>query len=70
MHGWRRRVVIALIITVLTAIALHSPALAQGSGPENEAVEAVKEELGRAINFAWTLIAAFLVFFMQAGFAM
>jgi len=33
-------------------------------------VEAVKEELQTNINIIWTCIAAFLVFFMQAGFAM
>ena len=31
---------------------------------------AVKEELQTNINVVWTCIAAFLVFFMQAGFAM
>ena len=34
------------------------------------AVEAVKEELQLNVNIVWTCIAAFLVFFMQAGFAM
>ena len=43
------------------------------SGPgfaETDAIEAVKEELQLNINIVWTCIAAFLVFFMQAGFAM
>ncbi len=43
------------------------------SGPgfaETDAIEAVKEELQLNINVVWTCIAAFLVFFMQAGFAM
>ena len=43
------------------------------SGPgfaEADAVEAAKEELQLNINVVWTCIAAFLVFFMQAGFAM
>lgn len=34
------------------------------------AVDAAKEELQTNINIVWTCIAAFLVFFMQAGFAM
>ncbi len=34
------------------------------------AIEAAKEELSTNINIVWTCIAAFLVFFMQAGFAM
>jgi len=30
----------------------------------------IKEELQMNINIVWTCVAAFLVFFMQAGFAM
>ncbi len=33
-------------------------------------LEAIKEELQTNINVVWTCVAAFLVFFMQAGFAM
>jgi Amt family ammonium transporter len=35
-----------------------------------ETIEAVKEELQNNLNIVWTLLAAILVFFMQAGFAM
>jgi Amt family ammonium transporter len=35
-----------------------------------EAIEAAKGELQLNLNIVWTAIAAFLVFFMQAGFAM
>ncbi len=38
--------------------------------PTAEAIEAVKEELQGNLNIVWTLLAAVLVFFMQAGFAM
>jgi Amt family ammonium transporter len=38
--------------------------------PVAVAVDAAKSELQNSINIAWTLVAAFLVFFMQAGFAM
>lgn len=38
--------------------------------PAAAAVDAAKEELQTNINIVWTCIAAFLVFFMQAGFAM
>ena len=48
--------------------------LAAGSVLAEEAApvsaEAVKEELQTNLNIVWTCIAAFLVFFMQAGFAM
>jgi len=37
---------------------------------EDSAMETIKEELQTNINIVWTCIAAFLVFFMQAGFAM
>jgi len=37
---------------------------------ESSSVETIKEELQTNINIVWTCIAAFLVFFMQAGFAM
>jgi Amt family ammonium transporter len=38
--------------------------------PVAAAVDAAKEEVQTNINIVWTCIAAFLVFFMQAGFAM
>ncbi len=43
---------------------------AETSGEVASAVEAAKEELQLNINVVWTCVAAFLVFFMQAGFAM
>ncbi len=45
------------ILTLFTAV----PAFAEGETAESNAI---------AINTVWTLVAAFLVFFMQAGFAM
>ncbi len=41
-----------------------------GGGAEPSAIEVAKEELQGNINIVWTCIAAFLVFFMQPGFAM
>jgi Amt family ammonium transporter len=43
---------------------------AEASGEAASAVEATREELQLNVNIVWTCIAAFLVFFMQAGFAM
>ena len=40
------------------------------SAEELSEIEAAKEELQLNMNILWTCIAAFLVFFMQAGFAM
>jgi len=45
-------------------LALTRVAAAQGSEPPSA------ETLGQAINIMWVLLAGFLVFFMQAGFAM
>jgi len=46
--------------------------MAAGAAEEATAspVERVKDELQTNINIVWTCVAAFLVFFMQAGFAM
>lgn len=41
-----------------------------GAEAEASPVEAAKEELQLNLNIVWTCIAAFMVFFMQAGFAM
>ncbi|MBN1510410.1 MAG: ammonium transporter, partial [Phycisphaerae bacterium] len=49
-------------------LAMSVPAWAAEAAPL--AVEELKAELQTNINVIWTLVAAFLVFFMQAGFAM
>jgi nitrogen regulatory protein PII len=44
---------------------------ALGCGEETaKSVEQISEEIQNNINIIWTCLAAFLVFFMQAGFAM
>ncbi|MDI6451005.1 ammonium transporter [Anaerobaca lacustris] len=56
---------------LLTLFVLVLPITA-GAADETaaSAVEVAKDELQTNINIVWTCIAAFLVFFMQAGFAM
>ncbi len=54
------------IIVVMFAV----PVFAESTTPDASAIEAAKEELQININVVWTCVAAFLVFFMQAGFAM
>jgi hypothetical protein len=44
-------------------LAISGIASAQGDGPTNK-------ELGESLNILWLLLAGFLVFFMQAGFAL
>ncbi len=48
---------------------LSGTALAQ-EATEVSPIDAAKEEVQTNINIVWTCIAAFMVFFMQAGFAM
>ena len=57
---------------VLLALFILAAPLTAGAAdePAASAVEAAKGELQTNINIVWTCIAAFLVFFMQAGFAM
>ncbi|MCK5393660.1 MAG: ammonium transporter, partial [Candidatus Omnitrophica bacterium] len=50
----------ALILIPMISIALAGFAFAENTADSNAV----------AINTVWTLLAAFLVFFMQAGFAM
>lgn len=62
----------ALLIFGLFAAVSHAeeaPAAAAAAS-DNPALKAASEALQNNINIVWTCIAAFLVFFMQAGFAM
>ena len=62
---------IYLITTILLIGGSAAPALAQADVvAEPTAIEAMQETIQNNINVVWTCIAAFLVFFMQAGFAM
>jgi len=54
------------IIPAVLAMSVPTCAAEAASSP----VDALRTELQTNINVVWTLIAAFLVFFMQAGFAM
>lgn len=53
--------VLAVLMIPITAVAASS---------DTSSLESIKEELQTNINIVWTCVAAFLVFFMQAGFAM
>jgi len=57
----RRRVVSLSLLVLLGVLSLSSIAFAADATAESNAI---------AIDTIWTLLAAFLVFFMQAGFAM
>jgi Amt family ammonium transporter len=57
-----------MIFPILTVLMIPIPAFAASA--DTGSIEAIKEEIQTNINIVWTCIAAFLVFFMQAGFAM
>ena len=57
-----RRLVVPLLVLVML-LSLGGVAFAQGTDPTNG-------DLATAINVMWMLLAGFLVFFMQAGFAL
>lgn len=64
-----RTAVICFVLLLL--IGLCEPVFATGDSTRAvPAAEAVQEEVQLNINIVWTCVAAFLVFFMQAGFAM
>ena len=63
-----KRVRLHTVLIVLVLLATSAPAWAEDA-PASP-VEAAAEVLQTNINIVWTCIAAFLVFFMQAGFAM
>ena len=62
---WR----VAMIVLGAAVLLLAGAASAAETGGD-AALTKVKEELTFNMNVVWTCIAAFLVFFMQAGFAM
>ncbi|MEE8353267.1 MAG: hypothetical protein V3S10_02325, partial [Dehalococcoidales bacterium] len=64
----RRRWVVAVIMLALLGTAfLAVPALVHAADPDG--ADTLKADPNAAVNMAWTLTAAFLVFFMQLGFA-
>ena len=63
--GKRRAALIALGAAILLLVG---PAMAAET--EGDPLAQAKEELSLNLNIVWTCVAAFLVFFMQAGFAM
>jgi len=62
----KRRLVFGIVLVMLLLAAM--PVAAQGPDPNGEVT--IAADPTAAVNFTWTLIAAFLVFFMQAGFAL
>jgi len=60
-----------LFFLTIVAVAGLATSAAFAAEPSNaNSIDTVKNELQTNINIVWTCVAAFLVFFMQAGFAM
>ncbi|HEY2979617.1 MAG TPA: ammonium transporter [Anaerolineales bacterium] len=59
----KKRFVLVLPLVAILALMLATPALAQGEGPTSE-------DIALSINVMWMIVGGFLVFFMQAGFAL
>ncbi len=57
---------LALFLVVVLTLAIASPALADDGGPTSAQVS----DLTLGLNILWLLLGGFLVFFMQAGFAL
>lgn len=64
-----KKVKIPLAVMVCALIAVI-PAICMADEQAALTLESVKAELQNNLNIVWTCIAAFLVFFMQAGFAL
>lgn len=61
---------LCVVLLALFVLAIPITAGAADDATTASAVEVAREEIQTNINIVWTCIAAFLVFFMQAGFAM
>jgi Amt family ammonium transporter len=61
---------VRLYLMLLILMIFMTPAAVFAASSDTNSLESIKEELQTNINIVWTCIAAFLVFFMQAGFAM
>jgi Amt family ammonium transporter len=57
-------------VILLIIVLYNAPLLADSDIESTKTIKQLSEELQSNINIVWTCIAAFLVFFMQAGFAM
>src|SRR4051812_39677995 len=70
MKHLKKRWLLVLPVVALLTLVLASPAFAQGTGPTPEQVAAASSDATLSINIMWMIIGGFLVFFMQAGFAL
>ena len=65
-----RKITWGLVMAAAAMALAPAGAIAQETPGAEELITAAKDELQTNINIVWTCVAAFLVFLMQAGFAM
>lgn len=71
MNNHREKTLLRSVLWMLVLMLLAGvPAAAQSESAEPVDAAAAVDEIQTNLNIVWTCIAAFLVFFMQAGFAM
>ena len=66
MNSRKKRILILTMVMMILLLILATPALAQGEGPTDEQFG----DLSLGLNIMWMILGGFLVFFMQAGFAL
>ncbi|MBL8062856.1 MAG: hypothetical protein JNK32_07555, partial [Anaerolineales bacterium] len=64
--GIKKHWIYILMVTLLVALAVVTPVFADDGGPTTDQVN----DLTLGINIMWMIIGGFMVFFMQAGFAL
>jgi ammonia channel protein AmtB len=70
MKGMKVKILLPTIVFVSVTV-FSMPAFAESAGTDESVIGAIDvEELKQGLDTVWVLIAAFLVFFMQAGFGM
>src|SRR6266496_3095383 len=66
MKHTKKKWAFMLLMVIVLAFAIATPVLADGDGPMSDPVN----DLTLGINIMWMIVGGFLVFFMQAGFAL
>src|ERR1043165_6479784 len=66
MKDIKKKWAFMLLMVIVLAFAIATPVLADGDGPTSDQVN----DLTLGINIMWMIVGGFLVFFMQAGFAL
>ncbi len=66
MYSGRR---IGWVMVLVLLLLMVGATVACAEGPDMNGAATLKANPAAAVNFAWTLLCGFLVFFMQAGFA-